>query len=81
LDHCDGGVGSWAVGQGSIFGHESNKINDSDHNILLALVDWVEGGIAPSSIKGVGDDMDERVHCMYPQKSVWSGTVWKCVSL
>jgi feruloyl esterase len=80
LKHCGGGPGAWAFGQGSFLGRSSNKINDSDHNILLALVDWVEGGVAPSSITGVGEDMTERMHCMYPQKSVWSGTVWKCVS-
>jgi feruloyl esterase len=69
-NHCAGGPGAWALGQETFMGQESNKINDSEHNILLALVDWVEGGIAPSSITGIADDLDGRIHYMYSQKSV-----------
>jgi feruloyl esterase len=81
LNHCFNGPGAWAFGQGNFFGYKSDKINDTNHNILLALVDWVEGGNAPSSITGVGDNLDERIHCMYPQKSVWSGKAWTCTSV
>ncbi|KAJ7803528.1 hypothetical protein B0H14DRAFT_3487240 [Mycena olivaceomarginata] len=34
----------------------SNAVNTSSHNILLALVDWVEGGDAPDTIIGTADN-------------------------
>ncbi|KAJ7617366.1 tannase and feruloyl esterase [Roridomyces roridus] len=55
--------------------------NDSAHNILLALVDWVEGGMAPETITGTGDDGVERAHCRYPAVSMWDeeSEEWQCV--
>jgi feruloyl esterase len=80
MNHCAGGPGAWAIGQGGYSGEtRSNPVNDTAHNVLLALVDWVEGDIAPSSIIGVGDNKNERVHCMYSQRSVWTGNNWTCV--
>lgn len=80
MGHCAGGPGAWAVGQGSYSGEtHSNVVNDTSHNVLLALVDWVEAGVAPKYVIGVNDIMEERVHCMYPHRSVWSGLEWICV--
>jgi feruloyl esterase len=76
-NHCNT-PGAYEFGQG--FGGFSNRINDTEHNILLAIVDWVEGWNAPASITGVDDNLEERKYCFHPQKSVWSGTEWICVS-
>jgi hypothetical protein len=78
VNHCAFKTpGAYAFGQGP--GIMSNKINDTKHNLLLAMVDWVEGGNAPASIIGADDDLEERRHCLYPQRSVWSDTEWICV--
>ncbi|KAJ7679127.1 tannase and feruloyl esterase [Mycena polygramma] len=49
----------------------TNARNASSHNVLLALVDWVEGGPAPQTIVGTAEDGAERAHCRYPMRSVW----------
>jgi len=67
MGHCFGGPGASRFGQ---FRY-SNAVNSSSHNILLALVDWVEGGLAPDTIIGTADDGATRVHCRYPHRSVW----------
>lgn len=77
-----GGPGAWAFGQG---GSVSNVVNASSHNILLALVDWIEGGNAPpdiiGSIPGAAPGSSpnaERTHCRYPQRSMFNGTTFVC---
>ncbi|KAJ7336234.1 tannase and feruloyl esterase [Mycena albidolilacea] len=69
MEHCAFGPGASRFGQ--YLG--SNAVNASSHNILLALVDWVEGGeaAAPDTIIGTAEDGATRVHCRYPQRSVW----------
>ncbi|KAJ6529801.1 tannase and feruloyl esterase [Mycena capillaripes] len=76
MGHCFGGLGPTLFGQGIVPG--TNAVNDSDHNILLALVDWVEGGVAPATIVGSDGNGAERTHCRYPMRSVWNGTVFVC---
>ncbi|KAJ7272043.1 hypothetical protein B0H12DRAFT_1228886 [Mycena haematopus] len=49
--------GWWAAGLGGM-----NARIKSSHNVLLALVDWVEGGSGPESITGMAEDGAERVH-------------------
>ncbi|KAJ7509453.1 tannase and feruloyl esterase [Mycena galericulata] len=63
MGHCLGGPGAAALGQlGGAY-----LVNASSHNLLLALVDWVESGDerAPETITGTTDDGKERVHCRY----------------
>ncbi|KAF8057399.1 tannase and feruloyl esterase [Lyophyllum atratum] len=77
MNHCSGGPGATAFGQG---GMASNAVNASANNVLLAMVDWVEKGVAPETIVGTASvDGKQRVHCRYPQRSVWNGTVFGCV--
>ncbi|KAJ7830748.1 tannase and feruloyl esterase [Mycena olivaceomarginata] len=76
LGHCFGGLGATLLGQGQIPG--TNFVNDSAHNVFLALVDWVEGGIAPDTIVGSDGLGAERAHCRYPMRSVWDGKAWVC---
>ncbi|KAJ7059797.1 tannase and feruloyl esterase [Mycena amicta] len=81
MGHCAGGPGAVNFGQ---LGGTAPPVsrNDSEHNILLALVEWVEGGIAPETIvgsSGGGDGRETRRHCRYPAaKSVWDGSVFYC---
>ncbi|GJJ14834.1 hypothetical protein Clacol_009102 [Clathrus columnatus] len=78
MGHCSGGPGAWAFGQSGIV---SNVVNASTHNILLALVDWVENEKAPADIIGSvpGSTPNiERTHCRYPQRSVFDGSNFIC---
>ncbi|KAJ7848588.1 tannase and feruloyl esterase [Mycena olivaceomarginata] len=75
MEHCTQGPGAWAFGQR---GGTDGARNESSHNLLLALVDWVEGGVAPDTITGTADDGATRVHCRYPMRSVWDGNAFGC---
>jgi feruloyl esterase len=79
MSHCQGGLGSPNFGQ---YGTDSLPIlrNDSTHNGLLALVNWVENGEAPETITGTAaDGITTRVHCRWPQfVSKWNGKEWIC---
>ncbi|KAF8518084.1 tannase and feruloyl esterase [Gautieria morchelliformis] len=76
MDHCAGGPGAWAIGQ---HGLGSNTVNDSAHNVLFSLVEWVEQGREPDVIVGTTiPGMMERMHCRYPQRSVHNGSVFVC---
>ncbi|KAJ7713366.1 tannase and feruloyl esterase [Mycena olivaceomarginata] len=48
MAHCSGGPGAASFGQHG----GTNAVNTSAHNVLLALVDWVEGGVAPENYYG-----------------------------
>ncbi|KAJ7479839.1 tannase and feruloyl esterase [Mycena latifolia] len=75
MDHCMDGIGASRFGQ--LPGSES-AINASSHNIVLAMVDWVENGVAPDVITGTGKTGATRDHCRYPVRSVWNGSAWGC---
>jgi len=94
MGHCSGGVGQWSVGQPGVSRPTGAQFNDTQHSVLLALVDWVELGRAPASLVGtkfVQDQLvdgiveSQRTHCVYPNISRWDrvGDVkkaesWKC---
>ncbi|KAJ7202721.1 tannase and feruloyl esterase [Mycena haematopus] len=62
MGHCIGGLGPTSFGQGNVPG--TNAVNDSAHNVLLALVHWVEGGVAPGVIVGSGNGKERTfVEC------------------
>lgn len=51
MSHCSGGPGAWHIGQtalGALGGQ-----GDARSNVLLALVEWVEKGVAPETVRGV----------------------------
>ena len=82
MGHCYGGPGAWKIGQGAIVGRDTNGINQTDHNVILSMVDWVEGGKAPNMIIGTDDHGVERKHCMWPSsKATWNGKEWVCQSV
>ncbi|KAJ7717374.1 tannase and feruloyl esterase [Mycena maculata] len=74
MDHCTSGVGAARFGQAP----GTETLNASSHSIILALVDWVEQGIAPDAITGTASDGAMRLHCRYPEKSVWDGSSFNC---
>ncbi|KAJ7112031.1 tannase and feruloyl esterase [Mycena crocata] len=78
MGHCGGGLGANAFGQGTFPG--SNVVNASSHNVLLAIVDWVEGDVAPETIIGSGENDTVRTHCRYPQRSVFNSENWVCMN-
>ncbi|KAK7543810.1 Tannase/feruloyl esterase [Phyllosticta citricarpa] len=90
MAHCTGGDGAHAIGneQGNM------ESLDPEENALMAMVRWVEEGIAPETLIGTkwkGDTKDtgvayKRAHCKYPARNVYVGSGdgtdqegWKCV--
>ncbi|KAF2260259.1 tannase and feruloyl esterase [Lojkania enalia] len=89
LSHCSGGDGASVIGQGS----RSVESLDPEQNVLMAIVKWVEEGIAPETIVGTrwvdgvetkGVDY-RRAHCRYPRRNVYRGgdpkmeESWECI--
>ncbi|EJD47898.1 tannase and feruloyl esterase [Auricularia subglabra TFB-10046 SS5] len=81
MNHCSSGPGAWMFGQNIISGWS----NSSDSHALFALVDWVEKGKAPTTLRGTGNADPNvpatRLHCSYPARSVWKveSKDWVCV--
>jgi feruloyl esterase len=76
MQHCGGGPGPDSFGLGGSGG------KDAQHNVELALEQWVEKGIAPSAIiatKYEGVDSARRVKmtrplCLYPAVAKYKGS-------
>ncbi|KUJ08955.1 tannase and feruloyl esterase [Mollisia scopiformis] len=72
MGHCTGGPGAWQIGQ-TYGGAAGNPLLPQD-NILLAMMAWVEQGIAPETVTGTKYINDTpslglnftRNHCRYP---------------
>ena len=85
MGHCAGGPGAWQMGQGIVGGALTGGIvttvnNETNHDVILSLVAWVEDGEAPDVIIGTDDNGQEWEHCLWPSsKTVWNGTAWNCV--
>ncbi|THU80585.1 putative feruloyl esterase B-2 [Dendrothele bispora CBS 962.96] len=60
MGHCAGGVGAWEIGQtldGSADDVSSGSATlDPDRNVLMAVVRWVEEGVAPDTLLGTKFD-------------------------
>lgn len=90
MSHCSGGPGATFIGQQGA----STASLDPAENVLMAMVQWVEQGVAPETIVGtayvngsqaLGVDY-KRAHCKYPLRNVFQGqgdvkdpSSWKCV--
>jgi hypothetical protein len=74
MQHCSGGTGPDSFGQGG-------GAKDAQHNVAVALEEWVEKGIAPNAIvatKYEGGDAAKgakmtRPLCPYPQMAKYKG--------
>ena len=77
MQHCAGGPGTDTFGQ---FGFSPQ--NDPQHNMYLALEQWVEKGSAPTSViasrldgQGLAAKVIEtRPLCPYPQEAKYKGS-------
>jgi hypothetical protein len=89
--HCNSGPGAWVFGQGG--GSAAAGIEfEPRGNVLAALVEWVENGNAPGSLRGtkfVNDTVAmgvqfQRDHCLYPAEQTYVGgnpnetSSWRC---
>lgn len=52
MGHCSGGVGAWGVGQNSEV-LEGGVVQTAQNNVLLRIVEWVEKGEGPETLRGV----------------------------
>jgi feruloyl esterase len=86
MGHCGTGDGAGSIGQGV----GTFAGNDPEDNVLLAMVQWVEKGIAPDFVRGTkfnGSEVEyRRKHCKYPKRNKYVGpgayedeNAWKCV--
>jgi feruloyl esterase len=77
MSHCNSGPGAWMIGQSSIGDVGWNRKG----NVLAAMVDWVEGGIAPDEVQGVkfasdvksNEVVKRRRHCQWPSVNTYIG--------
>lgn len=74
MGHCSGGAGATNFGnQGG-----ASPVVDAKRDVLTALDNWVENGIAPDSIVASrvqnGTTSRTRPLCAYPKKAVYKGT-------
>lgn len=87
MAHCERGTGAHAIGN-----RISNFVSfDPDENVLMAMVRWVEEGVAPETITGARfvegrtTEVDyKRRHCKWPSRNVFVGedptdpNDWEC---
>lgn len=100
MGHCGGSTtGPWYIAAGSVpvkgVTHSVPGYEDAEHDIILAMMKWVETGKAPNHLiatKFVNDDaslgvQSQRPLCVYPKRATYvSGDPnhpgsWKCKSL
>lgn len=101
MDHCSGSdVAPWYIAGGSQqlnnVTHSVPGYEDADHDVILALMQWVEGDTAPEKLiatKYVNDTASlgvesQRPLCVYPKHAKYSGSGdvnepenWECQSL
>ncbi|KAF2742817.1 tannase and feruloyl esterase [Sporormia fimetaria CBS 119925] len=91
MNHCNSGPGAWVLGQGGNAAQKGIGF-DRERNVLKAMVDWVEKGVAPEFLEGtkfVTDNVElgvdfTRRHCMFPKSNVFVGNdvkdagSWNC---
>ncbi|KAF2638410.1 feruloyl esteras-like protein B [Massarina eburnea CBS 473.64] len=89
-EHCGMGDGASSIGQDI----SSYASLDPSENILMAMVDWIEKGVAPETVTGtrfkngtqsLGVEY-KRAHCRYPRSNRYKGQGdpnsvenWECV--
>jgi len=78
MAHCSGGAGANAFGNNI---SNNAPVMDPEHDLLKALEDWVENGVAPNQIiatKYVNDTAADgiafqRPLCPYPERVTYNG--------
>lgn len=96
MNHCSGGPGAWSIGQVpavAVIGDPATLT--AQDNVLLRVVDWVENGEAPETLRGynyvnstvsLGVDFS-RLHCKFPARNMYVGpgsykdeNAWNCTT-
>lgn len=80
MNHCSGGPGAWVLGQGGNAAAAGVPF-ERHRNVLSAVVEWVERGVAPEYVEGTkffNDTVAQGVeftrrHCLYPLRNVFVG--------
>lgn len=82
MSHCGGGDGAYKIGNVA----DGVAGTSADENVLIALVQWVEEGVAPEVVRGA--DANEtfwRAHCKWPLTNKYVGpgdyeeeSAWQC---
>ncbi|KAJ5189497.1 Tannase/feruloyl esterase [Penicillium cf. griseofulvum] len=89
MGHCSAGDGAYGIGQG-IGTYDGTNPED---NVLMAMVQWVEEGKAPETVRGTklstgpGSKAEyKRKHCRWPRRNVFKGpghytdeNAWECI--
>ncbi|KAJ5290908.1 hypothetical protein N7478_000159 [Penicillium angulare] len=89
MAHCGDGNGAYGIGQGV----DTYASSEPDSNVLMAMVKWVEEGVAPEHVRGAkfedgsGTPVEYwRKHCKWPKHNVFKGpgnytdeNSWECV--
>ncbi|KXG48094.1 Tannase/feruloyl esterase [Penicillium griseofulvum] len=89
MGHCGGGDGAYGIGQG----FRSYDGTNPEDNVLMAMVQWVEEGKAPETVRGAkfsagaGSKVEyKRKHCRWPRRNVFRGpgnytdeNAWQCI--
>ncbi|KAI9046221.1 putative feruloyl esterase [Aspergillus affinis] len=89
MAHCAQGDGAFGIGNG----YRTDNGKKPENNVLMAMVQWVEKGIAPEHVRGAkfangpGSAVEyTRKHCRYPRRNVYKGpgnyteeSAWHCV--
>jgi len=92
MAHCGGGPGASRIGNQA---RNSAGSLDPEDNVLMAMVSWVEEGVAPEVVVGTrykngttaGSGVDyKRRHCKWPARNVYKGVGdykdplnWECI--
>ncbi|KAL3493953.1 putative feruloyl esterase B-1 [Aspergillus germanicus] len=73
MGHCASGNGAGDIGQGS----GTFAGDNPDDNVLIAMVRWVEDGVAPDFVHGGKSNGSaisyRRKHCRYPKRNRYVG--------
>jgi feruloyl esterase len=77
VSHCGGGGGPDAIGGGAAPEPPPGQ-RDADHDVLQALLRWVELGVAPDTLIATrldttGRPERQRPLCPYPQRAAYNG--------
>ncbi|KAJ5537318.1 hypothetical protein N7513_010504 [Penicillium frequentans] len=89
MGHCGDGNGAYGIGQGI----DTYASSEPGSNVLMAMVKWVEEGVAPETVRGakfedgVGTPVEYwRKHCRWPRRNVFKGpgnytdeNSWECI--
>jgi feruloyl esterase len=75
MQHCGGGPGATSFGQG-----DETRLDDPEHDVFTALVQWVEDGKAPETLiatrhsPGKAEAEMTRPLCPYPQSAKYKAS-------